>query len=438
MLNVSTSFFGEIMKKVLMVAYSFPPVGGAGVQRPIKFVKYLREFGWEPVVLTVKNPSVPVVDESLLKDIPEGVKIYKARTFEPSYQTKKGYTDSKKGLLSPVKSIVKKLVANLLLPDVQVLWWPALTMKLVSIIRYEKPDCLFVTAPPFSSFVPVVLIGRLFRVPVVVDFRDEWSFSRQNWENAQKNIFSNFIDVVMERTVVMNTTAITVASPYYQTSLEKQYPFALHKVHTITNGYDPDDFVDVDFSKSNKLDSDYFTIVYTGTIWRATSLEPFLRGVSELVETAPDIIAKIKLRIIGRIVEEEINILESLRELISVETVDYLPHEKIFPEMTSADLLLLTLSDLPGAEKIIPGKTFEYLAAKKSILAVIPSGVTSELIEDETNVFIVDPSNHGRISEILIKIVGNNMIGSTREGIEKYSRSNLTIKLCDVFNNICQ
>jgi len=426
------------MKKVLIVAYSFPPVGGAGVQRPAKFVKYLRDYGWEPLVLTVENPSVPVADESLLKDIPEGVKIFTARTLEPSYTAKQGLARSQGGFLARVKSAVKKLVLHLLLPDVQVLWWPALTIRLISVIRAEKPDCLFVTAPPFSSFVPVVAIGRVFRVPVVVDFRDEWSFSRQNWENAQKSILSGFIDSMLERFVVNRASAITVASPYYQSSLAKQYRNSLNKIHTITNGYDPDDFDGMDLVKSRKSDSGIFTIVYTGTVWRATSLEPFCNGIRILYETDPDVASRIKLKVIGRIVPDEMVIVDRLRKYIIVETIDYVPHEMIFPEIASADLLLLTLSDLPGADKIIPGKTFEYLASPVPVLAIVPDGVTSEMIKDEVRVFVTAPSNFFEISECLIRIVCFGKDSCSRESIEKYGRPHLTQKLCGVFTNLCK
>jgi len=425
-------FWGEGMKKVLIVAYSFPPVGGAGVQRPTKFVKYLRDYGWEPSVLTVENPSVPVVDESLLKDIPDGVKIFSARTFEPSYTAKQGFIGSQCVIFARFKSVVKRLVLSLLLPDVQVLWWPFMVMKLISTLRSEKPDCLFVTAPPFSTFVPVVAIGRLFRVPVVVDFRDEWSFSRQNWENSQKSVLSSFVDCVFERFVVNEASAITVASPYYQSSLAKQYPNSSDKIHTITNGYDPDDFAGIDLSKSGKSDTGLFTIVYTGTVWRATSLEPFCNGIRSLAETEPAMVSKIKLKVIGRIVAEELAVIDTLRKHIVVETIDYVPHEMIFPEIASADLLLLTLSDLPGADKIIPGKTFEYIASRKNIFAIVPEGVTSEIVR-EFSKLVAGPRDSDIISRLIFDSINNGCNTVHSISINKYSRELITRNLSEIF-----
>lgn len=420
------------MKKVLIVAYGFPPVGGAGVQRPVKFVKYLRNFGWEPAVLTVENPSVPLIDETLAKDIPEGVKIHLARTMEPSYKLKQAAAKTTSNAGFSIKGLVKKAVAMLLIPDIQVLWWPGLFARLKSVVKAEQPACIFVTAPPFSSFIPVVVVGKLLDVPVILDYRDEWSFSRDNWENAVKTPLARMVDSWMERHVVKHAQAITVASPYYKASLEQMFPFAAGKIHTITNGYDPDDFAGIDFSANRSRNDATITIVYTGTVWRATSFAPFLEGVRMLAAKDQDITARIKLRIIGRIVAEETEIIEELKKLVRVETTNYLPHEEIFPEIVAADLLLLTLTDLPGAGKIIPGKTFEYLAAPIPVLALIPEGVTAEIVGHEKNVHVIQPGDAQKIAEILCQLVKQPAERAQREGIEKYGRPHLTKQLTNL------
>ena len=231
------------MKKVLVVAYAFPPVGGAGVQRVAKFVKYLTGYAWEPIVLTVTNPSVPVVDQPSLRDIPVGVRIYQASSLEPSYTQKQLLSRTEGGLWARVKSLVKKILSTLLLPDVQVLWWPGLILHLVHTVRSEKPDCIFVTAPPFSSFIPVVAIGAFLKVPVVVDFRDEWTFSRNQLENAQKGTIARKLDYFFEKYVVTKCSAITTASQSYTDTMVSNYQLPVGKATTITNGFDEEDFL---------------------------------------------------------------------------------------------------------------------------------------------------------------------------------------------------
>lgn len=140
------------MKKVLMVSYALPPVGGAGVQRSTKFIKYLKHFGWEPIVLSVKNPSVPLYDPYLTADIPINTKIFRARTLEPRYKIKKILSERQDAnrYVKAKAEITKWLRNRVMLPDPQVLWWPGLVLSLWKIIKKESIDCIFVSAPPFQ------------------------------------------------------------------------------------------------------------------------------------------------------------------------------------------------------------------------------------------------------------------------------------------------
>lgn len=425
------------MKKVLMVAYAFPPVGGAGVQRVVKFIKYFREFGWTADAVTVQNPSVPLVDESLLRELPSDCTVFRSKTLEPSYSVKssmKSSCDGKKSFKAKVVDIAKKCASNVLLPDAQVLWWPHTFFLVRKLLKDRNHSVVFVSGPPFSTFFLVVFLAKSYGIPAVIDYRDEWSFSRDNWENAVKTPFARFIDSWMENYVVKNAKAITVASPYYEQSFKERFPFAEGKIHTITNGYDPADFEGIDFFQEPEKADDSITILYTGTVWRATSFQAFLEGVRALANDGPTAARRLRLRIIGRIVQEELAVIDQLKRYIQVEILDYLPHEEIFQEMLSADVLLLTLSDLPGAGKIIPGKTFEYLATPLSVLAIVPDGVTVDIIKNEQNVHIALPGDPDSIHNILRDFLKEPPIRERRAGVEKYSRAHLTKTLVDLFN----
>ena len=143
-----------------------------------KFIKYSRDFGWEPIALTVKNPSVPLFDKMQKSDIPADCKIYKARTFEPGYETKKTLFYGEKGgyFRRSIVNLLSFLKKNLLVPDPQISWWPGLLLSLFQAIKREGVDCIFVSAPPFSTLMAVTFVGRLFHVPVILDFRDDWGF----------------------------------------------------------------------------------------------------------------------------------------------------------------------------------------------------------------------------------------------------------------------
>lgn len=431
------------MKKVLVVCYSFPPVGGAGVQRPVKFVKYLKEFGWEPVVVSVKNPSVPIFDTSLTKDIPIGMRIYKAKTLEPSYERKKGFgARYNKTTIGRLKELIRGVVSNFLLPDLQVLWWPGLIKALVVAIRSERPNCLFVTAPPFSSFVPVVVLARLFGVPAVLDYRDEWSFSRNTWENTSKGWFAVLVDRLLERFVVSRCAAFTAANKSYVDSLVKAYSrAAAGKGYVITNGFDEDDFRRSITFQAPTGDATKISFLYTGTIWAATSFKPVVAALGTLLREHPEFSKLFTLKIIGRVVETETCFFESGPVGANVELCGYLDHEKVIEELVSADVLLLTLSDLPGAEKIITGKAFEYMASGRHIFAIVPEGETKSLLcSNYNNVTIAHPANVQSIVDGFQTIFDNISCLRHKGGgdVSKFFRRNLTKNLAEVLNRVDQ
>lgn len=426
------------MKKALIISYNFPPVGGAGVQRPVKFVKYLREYGWEPIVLTVSNPSVPVYDTGLLKDIPEGVAVYGALTLEPSYAQKQGFAVSGTGLKSRVKTLLKGVAAHFMLPDLQILWWPDFVYKLVRIMRNEKPAVLFVSAPPFSSFLPVVFVGRLLKVPVILDYRDEWAFSRDQWENAIRHALAKRLDVLLERYAVSRCFAFTAANASYVSSICTAYPdVSEDKGVVITNGFDDADFNSDALADAVNNDGKLITIVYSGTVWKATSLKNFVKALGKLLESDPALRDVLRVKIFGRVVDAEQGYFQNSALDGVLKMYGYIEHSNLMVETMGADVLLLTLSELPGAGKIITGKAFEYMASGKQILAIVPEGETRDLLTQNYNKLSIAAANDlDEIYSALVDIVESiNTIRETR-GIDVscFTRKSLTGKLAAVFD----
>jgi glycosyltransferase involved in cell wall biosynthesis len=425
------------MKKVIVVAYAFPPVGGGGVQRVAKFVKYLREFQWEPLVLTVANPSVPIVDAAMLRDIPIGVKISHAASFEPSYAQKQ-LLGAPGGGGARLKLIAKKFLSGLLLPDVQVLWWPGLVRSLISMIRNDKPDCIFVTAPPFSCFLPVVAIGNFFKIPVVADFRDEWAFSRNQLENSSKGAIAKAIDSFSERYVVRRCTAITAATQSYISTLVCNYKLPAEVGTAITNGFDEDDFV-FDEQLQDAATSKEIVIVYSGTVWRATSLKNFIDSLQFFYPVMREYNRRFRVNIFGRIVESELLYIKSSEARGVVEVFDYVEHHKLMSIICSADILLLVLSNLPGAEKIITAKLFEYMATGKHIFAIIPEGETKRILVNQyDNVTFANPDDVEDIKNKLTSVLNSYDTIKKKKGkdVSQYSRRCLTGQLSEVLSRV--
>lgn len=431
------------MKKVLIVTYALPPVGGASVQRTTKFIKYLRGFKWEPVIVTAKNPSVPVLDISLLRDIPFGTKIHRARTLEPSYGVKqlfaekKGndrFEDKKERFLAFLKSL-------LMMPDPQVLWWPGLILKLWKVIRKERPDCLFVSAPPFSSLVPVVFLAKVFHKPVVIDFRDDWRFYRYHMENSVKSRYAKALDRIFERYVVWNCSAFTAATESYVKSILKRN--GLHKskkAYVITNGFDHDDFDTHIQAFTESLNRQKkIHLLYSGTVWRATSLNPFLKAVTVLMTDYPGLKKQLRITIAGRIVDLEYANFENkhLKDVVSLK--GYISHDEVLKLLLTADILIISLADIIGASEIIPAKTFEYMATGKRILAIVPEGETSSLLLSayKDNAYILYPDQIDLIAEYLFYLISNpKLLKEQKVDVSDYERKYLTGNLAEVLSYV--
>jgi len=185
-------------RRALFVSYLFPPVGGVGVQRVTKFVKFLPEFGWQSSVLTVSNPSVPLYDESYQRDIPANTIIRRAKTFEPGYALKQAVSADNGGSRPSVfkrwlKSVARTVGNTVLQPDAQVLWHRHAFREGLKLLQEVSHDVIVATGPPFSSLLLGARLARSTGLPLVLDYRDEWDISNAYWENKQQGPLANWI-----------------------------------------------------------------------------------------------------------------------------------------------------------------------------------------------------------------------------------------------------
>ena len=434
-------------KSVLVISCFFPPVGGAGVQRAAKFVKYLPRCGWSPTVLTVSNPSVPLFDASMLAEIPPSVVIVKARTLEPDYKTKHslsasaGSVKTQSGLKTKLKNFVRALANTLLQPDPQVLWLPAALREGKKLLKAQKFDVIFVTAPPFSSLVLGAMLSRHSGVPLVVDYRDEWDISNSVWENKISNGFASAIQGYMQRFVlkqantVIATTALSVAAL-------KQKLLALNKPATTTaciyNGFDPDDFAflakDVPKAPNEKI-----RLSYVGTLWNLTSIAPLVSALEQMYADNPAQTARIELEIAGRRTADQNDLLSRLTATnVTLILHDYLDHAEALDMMWQSDVLVLLLGDYEFAGRVVPAKTFEYLALRNTILALCPEGEVWSILEGVDHATCIAPADISSIKTFLTAMLAQPAeriaITQNQQKIAQFNRLNLTEQLADVLN----
>jgi glycosyltransferase involved in cell wall biosynthesis len=384
-------------RRALFIAYTFPPVGGAGVQRTTKFVKYLPQFGWDASVLSVSNPSVPLRDESLCHDIPAGTPIVRARTLEPSYAAKAALVNSRvSGGSGIFKQVVRRAVLGLLQPDPQILWNGPAFLRGLRALRETRHDVIIASAPPFSSLLLGAALGSAAGVPLVLDYRDEWAISSRNWENRQLRGPSIAIQRAMEHYGLRRARAVIATSPRSAAALHRlcRQAGGSASVTHIFNGFDPDDFLTAPAPRAADA---AFRIVYTGTLYKLMSPEPLVAAVEALASERPDLARRLELVFAGRQAAAQAAQLAPAGRLCRLRTLEYVTHPEAIALMRSADALCLLVSDIPGADRIIPAKLFEYIASRKPILAVAPPGDVWQVLRSHPAVFVCTPQDAGGI-----------------------------------------
>jgi glycosyltransferase involved in cell wall biosynthesis len=405
---------------VLFVAYQFPPVGGAGVQRPVKFVKYLPEHGWDASVLTVANPSVPVQDGSLLADLPQGTLVRRARTWEPGYAVKaavaggQGKTARGAGRCRRLARDLVRHVSNLMLqPDPQILWLPAAVREGLRLVREVPHDAIVATAPPFSGFLVGAALSKRTGLPLVLDYRDEWDISSTYWENKRLGLFARYVQRRMQRRVVRAARALVATTRASARALAdiRAAARAEARVECIYNGFDPDDFPAAPAVPSGPHRP--YRLTYAGTLWELTSVAPLVEAVRRLATQDPSLAAGLELVFAGRRTGAQDELLGRLKGLpCRLVTHSYLDHAQATNLVRSSDGLCAILSDLPGVGRVVPAKVFEYMAARRPILAIAPRGELWDLLQDHPRAFCHTPGDPGGIAGRLAQEVRRHREGA--------------------------
>lgn len=434
--------------RVLLIAYSFPPVGGAGVQRPVKWTKYLRRAGWDVTVLTPANPSVPVLDESLLADVPADVSIVRPATWEPSYATKQGMnTGTRQSAwwrwpLQAAKSGVRTAAKLCLQPDPQILWYPNALRAATKLLSREPHDAILCTAPPYSSFLLGKTLKDRFHLPLILDYRDEWDLSSRYLEHAHRDGFSQFVQERQQRAVLRAADAViatTQASVRRLSERLEQLDSTAERL-CIYNGFDEDDFpasppvVRADSSTT-------FRLVYTGTLWNLTDVSPLIQAMERLSVRSPELARRLEFICVGRKTGDQQQWLSRLAET-QVRLIDrsYCDHSEVLQWLAAADALGLLLSDVPGAERVVPAKLFEYLAARREILSIVPDGETSEIVSQFFPQSCFSPGDVTEIADWLARrLQGDQQPTAPRNenALAEYSREHQTERLIGLLERHC-
>lgn len=430
-------------EKILFISYVFPPTGGAGIQRTVKLVKYFHKLGWEPFVLTAKNPSVPVFDYEIQKDVPASVRVFKSFSIEPPYALKRrlwsktvakkdikdeeNRKDKNSGLKQLIIKNIKLLTHVLMLPDPQRGWNFFTLKKAKKIIKKYRIKYVFISSPPFSSLLLVEELSKT-GVKVVADFRDEWTeFYLKSYDFHQRDEYTKNKIIDMEDTVIKSAALITMATQSFVNNYQQKYKNYADKIKLLTNGFDVDDFIG--YKKENK--SEKYTITYTGTVFNVTTARYLLEVIEELIRADKLPKNKIYLNFIGRITDEEEEFFKNFRYPEILNRTGYISHNDSVKYLYNSDLLVVIVDDLDGSDRIIAAKVFEYINTEIPVLALVPeNGEIAKIVKETKTGVVISNRNKKEMSETLLKFFNNNVnINPDRNEIDRYSREKISQKL---------
>ncbi len=429
---------GVNKKKVLIISYYFPPLGMGGVQRVSKFVKYLPSFGWEPVVLTVKEVEYLAQDESLLDEIPDGVKVFRCDSFDPLrvlFLLKKIFKrnkNSKKKRLYVKES--SRFFSSVFFPDPKIGWFPFALAKGFFICKKEKVDLIFSTYPPPTAHLVAYFLKILTGKKWVADFRDPWVGYR--YQNCP-TFFHRLLKEKTEEKIFRKADKLVTVN---QKIAEKTKEKISGACEVIPSGYDEADFSFHPDEKSEIKRKDYFKIVYCGSLSPSADPEPFFKAFSKLIREEKTAGSKIRLVHLGNFFGIDLdNLLKKYKLSEYIQRLGYLPHKKALKEMSSADLLLLLISEGEGKDQISTGKIFEYLYAKKPILALVPpSGADGELIKRFKRGRVISPEKIDEIKEGILYFFKRKERPPLldEKDLNFFERKYLTSRLAQVFDTL--
>lgn len=422
------------MKKILIITYYWPPSGGAGVQRWLKFSKFLPEFGYEPIILTVDErvASYAQLDHSLLAEINPGMAVHRTETFEPYNLYRKlsnkkeipygGFSNQKK--ITLFEKFSRFIRGNLFVPDPRKGWNKYAYKKAAELIRKEQIEVVVTSGPPHSTHLIGKKLKRNFGIKWIADFRDPWT-DIYYYKDLYHIGLITWYDRKLEESVLSEADKIITVSGEVGKLLLKRIPDSSSKIAVIPNGYD-----NTDFENTEPVHNEMFTITYTGTISMTYRIEQFAEAVCLLPGKVKE---GIKIRFIGNVPDEIVNLfyLKGIGEM--VEVMGYLPHKQAVSQMKGASMLLMSIPDTPDNKGIVTGKLFEYLAACKPILAIGPKGGDVEILIDKCKAgkLFTYQDIEGMKNYILETyqqyLNGNSDFNST--GIGSYTRKNLTEEL---------
>ena len=422
-------------KKVLIITYYWPPSGGSGVQRWLKFSKYLRDFNIEPVIYTVDNPSYPINDTSLESEIPLGLEVLKQPIFEPNFFLSIFGNNKKKesaGFLNPNPTLLGRFFqyvrANYFIPDARKFWIKPSVKFLSNYLKNNKIDAIITTGPPHSMHLVGLALRDKFKIKWISDFRDPWT-EIDYFQQLPLTKKANKKHHQLEQEVLEKSDMVIVVGE----TMKKKFLKHNHNIEVLTNGFDS-----YENSLTIELDSN-FSITHVGSMNTDRNPTILWEVLYEISSENIDFKNNLRIKFIGKIDDTVIQDIQVFNPK-NIVRIPYLDHKEVRKYQASSQVLLLSINQVPNAKGIITGKIFEYLQAKRPILGIGPEDGDAAAILKKTNAGnIVGFNNKIELKAAVLKLYKDfkeERLFVKSINIEQFHRKNITRQLAQVIKKV--
>jgi len=416
---------------ILVIVYDFPPqVGGGGVMRTVKLLKYLPENNFTPFVLTVKRKDSWMPDQNLLKEIPSTTI---TRCYDLLSNFKRLDKASEKASLVKKTSTIKKIILalsffrlylkNCLIPDQRVGWAIPAIIEGLKIIKNNDIRYIYATSPPHTPLLVGYMLSLITGKKLILDYRDGWT---ENNLFVSNFIIKNLVNTWLEKIILNRSSLVITTTEQIKLTLKIK---TNTQIVTISNGFDPDDF---DGLVPLGLSPNKTNFVYLGGFAGSRTSKHFMHALKQLKRNIKN---NISFHIIGQSSQEELSLLNSVND-IEINIIDSLPHKEALRYLISADFLILFIYPEEDSNCAIPGKIYEYLAAKRPIIAFCEhTSALAKLLYNQSIADIINPKDHSSISDIISYRAFNKPIGAPYL-CDEYNRKYNTCQVAYYISNI--
>ena len=434
------------MTKVLLIAHDFPPMRTSGIYRPSGMCKHLRQFGWEPTVLTVESRPEDLQDPLLLKRIPQDLRVVRTPSLKISgWENRTAAAvravgglkpKTKSGLRTTIDHLVRRSAefarSCLYFPDEYVGWIPFGFYKALQLVMEGRFDLIYTTSPPRAAAVIGLLLKMLTGMPWVAEFRDPWYPS-------PRPLRRRFERMLLSR-ILHSADAVVTTSKGLAAELQQSFSLQAKTVAAINNGYEESDFLPADRRNGDLLAPGFFHFSHFGTIYPNCSGR-FFDALRELLRESPELKSQVRVNVVGfpdekvrrEILSEDLNTVAQVRGFVD--------HETAIAAMRSSDCLLLFWGNRDFSRLAVAGKTYEYLRVGRPILAVTYEGDIAQLVRNGQAGWVADPDDVQAIKRVLREAIssrpkGGNPSPIRREFVEQFRYDRLAEKLAGVFDSV--